>query len=222
MKVRFNYFFIYLVVSLFIALCISGAAGMTEPVAAGPGTTLSHTNDLLDSFGGCNESFVETRSVGVLSRESWSAVVTTGTPWLQLVAPIAGSGDGFVQYTVERNLTPFSRAGIINIGGHDFSVTQNAFDESAPCPTDVDRSQLRMSSEGGASEFRLNDWGLERVWRAESANPEWMRFDRTQGSGSGTVKLFIKSNASDSSRMGIVVIAGRIIPVIQQGHSGER
>ena len=127
MNLKFKYLPIYLSIPFFVGLFLINILNFNN--IGGPTTTLSHTNDIMQSTV-CSINSGGTNSVGVLSDGFWNAVVVTNSPWLQLLDPTSGEGDGFVHYQAEHNYTNSQRTGVIHIGGQEFTVIQNPFDES--------------------------------------------------------------------------------------------
>ncbi|HQU85240.1 MAG TPA: hypothetical protein PKY59_19020 [Pyrinomonadaceae bacterium] len=187
--------------------------------AGGPTTTLSHTNDKPDSYALCSAHTSDPHSVGVLSNGLWMPRVVTDSPWLTLLNSESTQGNGFVQYRLDKNFSPFSRAAVIVIGSSQFTVVQDGFDETKPCPAETNLSDIRASSAGGNFGLTINDHGLDQDWQIENAPLEWLWIGQSTGRGYGETSIGISTNSSPENRMTTITVAGKTIPIIQGGGS---
>ncbi|GEM_PF-7063461 len=221
MNLNFKYRLIYLGIPFFAGLFFINLINFNKENIGGPTTTLSHTNDIMESTA-CSIHSTNTNSVGVQSDGYWDAFVTTESPWLHLLDPTSGQGDGFVRYQVDPNYTGSPRTGILNIGGQDFTVVQNPYDETGTCTAEPNLSELRATSSGVSTEVQINDWGMNLDWQIKINNVDWVIPDRTGGRGSGSAVLMVVENPQPGSRMTVVIIGQKKIPVIQEGLPRDR
>ena len=221
MNLRFKYLLAYLSIPFFVGLFFINVINFNKANIGGATTTLSHTNDVIFSTV-CSAHSGEINSIGVQSSVFWEARVATNSPWLRVLDPVTGSGDGFVHYQVETNYTGSPRTGVITIDGQEFTVIQKPFDESETCSAEPDVPELRASSDGLTTEIRINDWGLNLNWKILVREADWILPDRISGRGAGAASLYIAQNAQPVSRMTVVVIGRKIIPIIQDGAPRER
>lgn len=178
---------------------------------------ISHQNDRHHDFLDCTPGHLERFSIGVLNPGTWTAAVTSGSPWLTIVSPAVNTGDGFVIYTVAQNPYPYARTGTIDISGQVFTVTQTASEGSNPCPVRVGSAEdgIMASKFGNYFTIPLNDLGRGMSWIAE-VDPliNWVALSPLAGTGAANTYAFIDGN-SGNHRIATVKVAGKVIPIVQ-------
>lgn len=220
MNLEFKYLPAYLSIMFFIGLFFINALNFDKENIGGPTTTLSHTNDVMNSTV-CSVNSTNTNSIGVQSNGYWQATIITESPWVHLLDPVSGNGDGFARYQAEPNYTGNPRTATINIGGQEFAVLQNPYNPGEVCTVEADVTELRASSTGVVTEVHVNDWGLNLDWSIlVPRGTDWILSDRVDGRGSGAANLSVIENPHFTSRMVVVVIGHKNIPVIQGGRLG--
>lgn len=220
MNLEFKYLSAYLSIVFFIGLFFINALNFDKENIGGPTTTLSHTNDIMNSTV-CSVNSTNTNSIGVQSNGFWQAAVITESPWVHLLDPVSGNGDGFARYQAEPNYTDNPRTATINIGGQEFTVFQAAYNPNEVCTVETDVADFRASSSGAVTEIHVNDWGLNLRWTISvPRDTDWILSDRVDGRGSVAANLFVTENSHSTSRMTVVVIGHKIIPIIQGGTMG--
>lgn len=210
---------IYFSIPFFASLFLVNIYFFRSSNGGGPTATLSHTNDRPNSYAPCSNNSTGIRSVGVLSNGTWSPLITTDSPWLTLINAGTTQGNGFVQYTLEKNFNPYERAAVISIGGQTFTIVQEAFDQNQQCPIDTNPPHIQVSQSGGGVEIFLDDHGFGQTWQIEREIINWLESDQTAGTGSGSTYLRFSPNYSGATRMTTIKVSGKTIPIIQGGTS---
>lgn len=208
---------LFFVVPFFVGIFLINLSLIKTINAGGPTTTLSHTNDRPDSYAMCSGHTSDTHSVGVMSSGIWMPQVTTESDWITVLNTEPVRGIGFVQYRVAKNFTPYIRAGVITIGNQNFTILQEPFDETKPCPVETNPADVRLSNSGGSVALEMDDHGLNQNWEIAASQVEWLFLGQPTGRGSGATSFEILLNNTGEPRMTTVTIAGKTIPIIQGG-----
>jgi uncharacterized protein (TIGR03437 family) len=91
---------------------------VTQAAGAPPCSySLTPANNTVAALGGSSSFAITTGSTC-----AWTAVANA--VWIKLTGATSGTGSGRVNYTVEMNTNPASRAGTITVGGQVFTITQ--------------------------------------------------------------------------------------------------
>ena len=142
---------------------------------------------------------------------TWS--VTTSTPWITLRPPVAGQGDGGVDYTAAANTNAEARRGTLVVGGQVLEVAQ----EGVNCQFDLQPDSQNMSAEGGSGVFTVEAPGGCTWTPAVSDN--WITV--TNGgsrSGTGSVNFTVAANTGNP-REGTINVAGQTFAILQAAPS---
>lgn len=137
----------------------------------------------------------------------WSVLNTNG--WLSFLT-MSGSGNLAVGYTVAGNTTAVERAGIVIIGGENFSITQQA----ANCSISLSPVS-RAHGPGTASNAVVITDAAACGWSVVNTNG-WINFLAAAGSGNTTLGYTVAANSTLNERTGVVLINGQSFTLTQQ------
>jgi hypothetical protein len=150
-----------------------------------------------------------TVSVTVLDGCDWTVANTNSWVTLSLTN---GSGNRVVTYTLDPNLSPLSRTGIVSIAGYDFTVSQSG----APC-TYV----LTPTSHTHGAGVETGSVGVAVIagcpWNPTTSNSWIVILSGANGSGNGTLTYTTATNPAPSLRTGFITIGGQVFTVNQTG-----
>jgi hypothetical protein len=157
-------------------------------------------------------------NVAATSGCAWSA--STDVSWISLIAPLAGSGNGSVNFSVAANAGG-ERTGNVTIAGQRSTITQTA-PSAGPagpvpggpgCTYAIAPSSQSIGAAGGAGTVAVStQTGCS--WTARS-NASWITIaSGASGSGNGSVSFGVALNIG-ASRTGTLTIAGRTFTVTQ-------
>jgi hypothetical protein len=158
-------------------------------------------------------------NVAAVSGCSWSASTDVG--WISLIAPLAGSGNGTVNFTVAANAGS-ERTGNLTIAGQRSTITQAApgAGQAGPgaggpgCTYTIAPSSQSISAVGGPGTPVAVSTQTGCSWTA-SSNASWITVaSGASGSGNGSVVFGVALNIG-ASRTGTLTIAGRTFTVTQ-------
>ncbi len=173
---------------------------------AGCTYTLSQSSYSVPISGG---TFNNAISINTQSNCSWVAAVTTGTNWLSTNS--TGVGSGLLSFNATANTTGNSRTGIINIGGVDFTVTQQA------CSYSVSTNTVTVS---GLEQINLDVLDVTTSngcnWDATVINGNSWLTTSSSGNSSGSVMVNVSANTTNYDRYGELYVAGTYVQVIQE------
>lgn len=153
--------------------------------------------------------------VGVTTGESCNWNATSNSPWLTIGSGAAGTGSGFVGFTVAANPASSPRSGSLTIGGQSFTVTQTNF----ACGSNINIANAVVGPLlASASSLTLNISAPSSCQWSTSVPPDWIAITSgSTGLGSGSVQLSIATNQTANPRVASVQIGGSAIPLIQLG-----
>jgi hypothetical protein len=161
-------------------------------------------------------------TVSTLSDCAWTA--TTDAGWISLTAPLSGSGNGTVSFTIAIN-TGQARSGDVVIAGQRSTVTQAAApapptSPSPPPPSPPPSCTFTISPTsqsvvaGGGSGSVAVSAQTGCPWTA-SSSASWITVTSgSSGTGSGSVAFTVGANTG-GARTGSLTIAGRTFTVTQ-------
>jgi all-beta uncharacterized protein/BACON domain-containing protein len=150
-------------------------------------------------------------AVTTASECSWTA--TTDVNWIRLSAPLSGSGNGSVGFSVSANAGN-DRAGAVIIAGQRSIITQLAQGGNPPaCTYTLSSTSQNIDATGGAGSTGLSTQaGCQ--WTA-SSNASWITVTSgASGTGNGSVGFTIAGNTG-AARTGTLTIGGRTYTVTQ-------
>jgi uncharacterized repeat protein (TIGR01451 family)/CSLREA domain-containing protein len=138
----------------------------------------------------------------------WKAV--PNVDWISITNGETGIGFGVFSYTVDQNLDPDPRTGTVTVAGAVFTINQ-----AAGCANSI--SPLSRAIVAGGDMATVNVVaGAGCMWTSSTTAP-WIEITTGTGSGNGTVTYSVLPNSSERARAGIVVAAGWMHAVVQQG-----
>jgi hypothetical protein len=188
---------------------VAAACETSSQVTAGPtpdkcSVTLSAASTV-DAAGGTTSFALTT-----LPECDWAAVASVD--WISGLSPASGQGSATVQFRVASNDGTAPREGDIVVQEQRLRVSQRA-----PCRFDLAPASQQVSAPGGAGSITVAT-SSECTWTATST-VSWMSLvDQGTGTGNGTVRFTVASNAG-SERTGAIVIGGRQATVTQTGNT---
>lgn len=147
-------------------------------------------------------------SISVLAEtdENWS--VEWGADWLD-VAPASGIGPGSIELSATGNPTVAARTASVSIGGNTILLDQ-------PGGThELDRETVYLNKHGSAATIRL-EAASTAPWIVENSL-DWITINLSSGVGPSEIEIWSDRNDNDTSRSGIIAIAGIAVEVIQNG-----
>ena len=167
------------------------------------------------------DSVSGTFAVTAPSHCGWSA--TSNSTWLAITAGSAGTGNGTVAYSVERNRDVNGRAGTIKVATRTFTVDQSG---DTPAPTVCEYSVAPIEFSPCMSvPFDLTATITAQegcTWTATTSVP-WIRVNGAQsGKGTGIISFTVSDNW-EAPRRGVVIVrwptvtAGQNLQVSQAG-----
>jgi hypothetical protein len=121
----------------------------------------------------------------------------------------AGQGDAVVPFAVRPNATPAARRGAVLVDATRIEVAQ----DGAACRFTVDPERLEVGPASSSARFSvaaMDGCG----WSATAAEP-WIRIERGDGNGDGTVELSVSANGG-AARAATVGVAGLTVVVAQR------
>jgi Domain of unknown function (DUF5666)/Viral BACON domain len=143
---------------------------------------------------------------------AWSA--SSPDPWIALVPPTDGQGNGKVRYTVSPNPAASIRRGSLVLGSQSMAISQ----EPAACRFALDPSSFELGA-GERTASVAVQVAAGCAWTAR-ATTSWIDIlEGAQGSGPGRLRFRVSSNPARQPRSGSLEIAGLRVEV-QQGAEG--
>lgn len=143
---------------------------------------------------------------------AWSAV--TNDTWIVIPPGASGNGNGKVFYSVRDNLGSQARVGIITIAARTYRVRQ-AGKTTGNCLNTISPTFGSFPSGGGAGTINVTS-GTGCPWAAISS-ASWITITSDDGgTGNGSVRFSISTNASGVPRKGTIKIGRQSFAVKQQ------
>lgn len=146
-------------------------------------------------------------SVAVTGTAGCAWTSTSSVPWLTISFGQAGSGNGTVGYTVQRNNTPSQRNGNLSIAGQIFTVTQSA----GSCAFMLTPDRVSVAANGGSGTFSVVS---DCAWTATS-NAAWVTISSGSGNGNGSVSWGAAPNTASASRTGTISLGNSVFTLVQ-------
>jgi hypothetical protein len=166
---------------------------------------VSPSSQTLD-FGGGSGSL----AISAAGECGWNA--SADASWISLAAPLSGSGNGTLRFTVAPNGGP-ERSGTITVGGLRATIFQ-ASGSLPSCSYSISPMSQNFAPPGGAGDPLEVSTQAACQWTA-SSNAAWITLiSGATGLGNGTVAFSVGVNAG-ASRTGSLTVAGRAITVTQ-------
>ena len=138
--------------------------------------------------------------------------MTSQVPWISLVPPVEGQGDGRVRYTVDANPAASVRRGALVVGSQSTEITQ----EPAACRFELERHSFELAAAEGSAQVGVRA-PAGCAWRARSGAPWITIIEGAQANGPGRVRFRIAANSAIDVREGSLEVAGIRVRVRQLG-----
>jgi hypothetical protein len=140
-------------------------------------------------------------TVGVSRECAWSA--TSQQPWIEVMSPREGQGEGSVSFRVGSNADPVVRRGSILINDQQMDVNQ----EAAPCSFVVGGTPETIPAVGAQITIPVTTHSACQ-WTAISESP-FATVTPPSGSGSASVQVTVPSNSGNQRTISVVVAGAR-------------
>jgi hypothetical protein len=155
--------------------------------------------------------------VNVTTQTGCSYDTANGPGWVTVTSGASGAGPGPValEFSAAPNSSTTARNGTLTIGGQSFTINQ----EATACSVTVDANGIggTFATAGGSGLIAITANGPNCSWTA-SSGAGWASMTPVSGSGNGSIRLTVSSNASSTaSRAANLTVAGQTVPVAQSG-----
>ena len=135
---------------------------------------------------------------------------SSGVPsWITGV-PSSGTGTTTVNFAVAANTGP-ARSADISIGGQTFSVTQ----ATLSCAYTVDPGNLTFERSGSPPRNIALTTSAGCTWTATADQPWITLVSGSSGTGSGTIRVSLLTNADGNTRQGNISVGGQTVTITQ-------
>jgi hypothetical protein len=190
-----------------LSLVAAGAAGChSTSVTSGP-TTAKCQLTVVPPPAIVAEGGTATISVTAPQECGWD--VSTQSPWITDVTPVAGQGSGTVEFRAAPNSTPIARETDIVINQEKIRISQGA----VSCAYTVVPATLTMTTAGGPGTINVSTIA-GCAWTAASDVPWITITSAATGNGNGSVRFSVASNGG-TVRTGNVTIADQSTAITQ-------
>ena len=188
---------------------------VTQPAAAASISSTEHT------FDAAGESFDV--QVDVADVVGWT--IENGVSWITISGGTSRIGPGKVSIAVKPNMTIDSRATVLTIAGHEFSVTQAGRTveleyTSKVFGTESDSGSIEIHPNGNVSwTARASTTDLEwiTIWGGDgcTTNPD----GSVSGTGAGTIEYILSPYVGDGNpRTGMITIGNQTVYITQRAY----
>lgn len=158
----------------------------------------------------------------VLTNQKWTAAVTAGDSWLDIVSGTSGELDGTVTVSAGANkgerrigvVTVYDRHGVV---AKEVSVEQNGVRLDTPMPENG--SWFRIYEEAQTLSLPVSS---NTKWTVAKGNPEdddWYDFEKTEFDGDGVINVLVSEHKGASVRTAEIVLTtvveGDVTPVVK-------
>ena len=151
-------------------------------------------------------------SVATSSNCSWTVVNTN--QWITIVSAPSGSGTGRVTYAITANPSFKDRVGVVLIGGQTLTLIQRGF----VCAYSISPTN-RVHGFAAATNSVSVTTSNGCAWTVANNN-SWITITSgTNGAGDGSLTYTILANPSRLERTGLVMIADKVLTLVQRGFS---
>lgn len=181
-----------------------------------PTSTTSPPNDNSNPGVNCPVQIVgATALMAEDSNHQWTATVISGNSWLSIVGQSSFTGNGFVNYTAAPNYGMNSRFGIILMNGFQFIIEQKGTNSGLNCSAVVAPNSIYSNKHGGVVRIYVDPQGTGDNWLVQinESDSNWISATKS----ADYVDLRLEPNER-KQRISYVTVAGRKIPIIQQGN----
>ena len=150
-----------------------------------------------------------TATISVTAPQECGWDVSTLSPWITDVTPVAGQGNGTVEFRAAPNSTAIARETDIVINQEKIRISQ----EAVPCNYTVVPATLTISAAGGPGTINVSTMA-GCVWTAASDVPWITITSAAMGNGNGSVRFSVASSGG-IVRTGNVNIADKTTAITQ-------
>ena len=188
---------------------------VTQPAAVASISSAEHT------FDAAGESFDV--QVDVADVVGWT--IENGVSWITISGGTSRIGPGKVSIAVKPNMTIDSRATVLTIAGHEFSVTQ------AGRTVELEYTSKVFGTEpnGGSGSVEIHPNG-NVSWTARPSDPSWITIwggdgcttnpdGSVSGTGAGTIEYILSAYNGDGSPLtGMITIGNQTVYITQRAY----
>lgn len=193
-------------------ITVTQAAAASTPPPAAPPAPPSPSTPCAFSLSSASQTVAAeggSQQVGVTTTAGCAWTAVSNASWITVTAGASGTGNGQVAYTAAANAGA-TRTGTLTIAGVTLTVTQPA----AACGFAITPSSQAVPAAGGTGSVAVTARG-DCSWSA-SANADWLQITSgASGTGNGTVGFSAAANATSTTRIGTLTIAGQTFTVTQ-------
>ena len=152
-------------------------------------------------------------TITVNSVSGCGLIANSGAPWVNVSTTPIGPGQFQVSITITADPSGSARSGIVIIGDQIYRVYQ----DTSPTTCTYSLTASSASLGAGASSGMVGVIvGAGCTWTVTNPQPGWLTITSgSSGSGNGTVNYSVLANATSSSRMAMLTIAGLPFTVTQ-------
>lgn len=146
---------------------------------------------------------------------TWNA--SSQAEWITL-GEAAGSGDGFVEYTLAANPETALRSGTVTVAGITLNISQRG--AVAQCSSSLSANQLDFPYAAGHKTVTLTTSASTCSWAVDN-NLSWVSVTPSSGTGSQTLQISVTHNNDDAARKGTIYIGGEALTIEQSAQLGS-
>lgn len=141
---------------------------------------------------------------------AWTARVDA--TWITIQSGASGTGSGTIALAIAANADTGAREALLTVEGQTVRLTQQGR-AAAPCEYSVTPDSQRWGPEGGTGPIAITA-PAHCAWTI-ATDQNWVTFDRSSGTGSGTVLYTVAPWPGSTERSATITAAGRTIAVRQ-------
>lgn len=188
---------------LLVASCGSSSTTVTAPAAARCAVQAQAASSSFPLAGGSGSLTITT------NREcGWS--VASDAPWLAIVGPSSGQGDGAVKFTVASNADPAERTGAFTVNDQRLPISQ----AGRPCDFQLSTTREVVDAAGGERTLQVTASSAQCGWTAGSDHSWISVVSGREGRGNGSVTFRVAPMAGPP-RAGTLTVAGHPVQIEQ-------
>jgi hypothetical protein len=186
-------------VSLTVALAVSGCTESTVPQITGPDPA-TKCEAAFEGLPTSLRSSAARLTVTVATNRECPWKIESDASWIQ-VTPNSGQGQASVSVAIAENPAASERSAAVGLNASRVTVTQQA----APCRFELGGSSSRLSAEGGR--FTVSVSAVAGCKWSASSEVSWVRVVSSETTGSGSAEFVADANTA-GERSGTLRIAG--------------
>ncbi len=189
-----------------IAILLVAGQLLTVNQSGGCGVTIAQNSQSIAESGGSGTVAV-TAGAGC----TWTASVSSNTPWLTIATGANGTGNGTVTFNVAVN-TGAARTGTLSIAGHTFTVNQ-----AVACSGSISPNSQTIAAVGGVGSNPIAVSAPGNCTWSALSNDSWITVTAgALGTGNGSV-TFTAGQNTGAARNGTITIARQTFTLMQAG-----